>query len=215
MLVLGSTDCSRLGSETSLIVAPRDSKHFAADSIAACDFSIDALEKILLRASRAGICAGGSSAASDNRGGWRLEDNCPAIASSMMQTSVTAAGHWAGVIERFRERDNTFYADETERGFQSDDPAERRRNAYRAAGVRAGGGVSDSHRESSRRSSARASRDAIEIPGIPRRAEMRVFIGNAVGEFVHVGFADHDRTGVPEFFDDVAVRIGNEIRKDW
>ena len=213
MLVLGSTDCSRPGSETSSIVAPRDFKHFAADSIAACTSLIDALKKILFgpadpefaRAVLPQLPIIGAGGASRKIAGDRLEHDADIRHS---------AGHWSGVIERSCERHNTFYAHETERGFQSDDPAERRRNAYRAAGVRAGGGVSNSHRESSRRSSARASRNAIEIPGIPRRAEMRVFIGNAVGKFVHIGFADHDRAGVPEFFDDVTVRIGNEIRKD-
>src|SRR5580704_12911714 len=51
------------------------------------------------------------------------------------------ACHWAGMIERLRERYNTFDAHETECGLQPYNSAQSRRNAYRTAAVRTRGGV--------------------------------------------------------------------------
>src|ERR1700751_4956687 len=65
-----------------------------------------------------------------------------------------AARHWAGMIERLRERHNTFEAHEAECGLQPYNSAQSRRNAYRTAGVRTRGGVSDPHRQCSCRASA-------------------------------------------------------------
>src|ERR1700722_20981744 len=57
-----------------------------------------------------------------------------------------AARHWAGMIERLRERHNTFDAHEAECGLQPYNSAQSRRNAYRTAGVRTCGGGAEPHR---------------------------------------------------------------------
>src|SRR3984957_12036381 len=58
-----------------------------------------------------------------------------------------AARHWAGMVERLRERHNTFDAHEAECGLQPYNSAQSRRNAYRTPVSRTRGGVSDPHRQ--------------------------------------------------------------------
>jgi hypothetical protein len=43
---------------------------------------------------------------------------------------------------------------------------------------------------------------------------MRILIRDSVGEFVHVGFTEHDGTRVTELLDDIAIFIRDEIREN-
>ena len=78
---------------------------------------------------------------------------------------------------------------------EADQPAQRRRNADRAAAVRAetDGPESGGHR--GRRAAARAARCALEIPRVARGAEERIVGERLVAELRGVGLAEDDRAG--------------------
>src|SRR5581483_6673734 len=90
-------------------------------------------------------------------------------------------------------------ADDSESWLESGDAAVRRRAAHRGAGLGAVGKRSDQRGDRRRRAAARAAGDAIGVPRIVHRAEIRKRRGAAVAELVQIGFADDDRARGAQF----------------
>ena len=125
-----------------------------------------------------------------------------------------AARDRTGMVETFRKRHHACHAHKSERRLQPDDPAKRRGNADRSARIGAHGCEAHSRGDGRRRSSARAPGNSLARPGIARAAEVRVLAGDAVGELVHVGLAEKNRSGPRQPSGHVAVSVGNEIREN-
>ena len=88
--------------------------------------------------------------------------------------------------------------DLAERRLQPDEPAGRRRNADRAAGVGADRGVGHAVEHRRGRAARRSARRSARIERMPHGAERRVLVGRAERELVQVGLADEDRARVAQ-----------------
>src|SRR5262249_25612943 len=81
-------------------------------------------------------------------------------------TVLDRARHWAGVIERPRERQDPGTTRASVGRLEPDDAAERRRPTDRAAGVGTRRADHQTSRQSGARATARAARNMVEIPGV-------------------------------------------------
>jgi hypothetical protein len=121
----------------------------------------------------------------------------------------------ANAIKAGRERNHAGDGDAAEGGFEADDAAERGGDADGAAGVRADAAVAEARRDGGRRAAAGAAGNAGEIPRIAHGTEVGIIGSDAIGELVHVGLAEEDRTGFFELRDDLGVVLGNEIFQNF
>jgi len=65
------------------------------------------------------------------------------------------------------------------------------------------------------RSAARPARDPFGVVRIPNGAEMRMVIGDPVGEFVHAGLAHEHGSGLGQFSVDPGIAVGNSFGEDF
>src|SRR6266849_5019900 len=105
----------------------------------------------------------------------------------------------ADEIKEGRERNDARGGDAADAGLEADDAAERRRDADGAARVSANGPIAEAGSNGCCGAAAGTAGYAGEVPWIARRAVMRIVGGDAVGEFVEVGFAEEDGAGFSEF----------------
>jgi hypothetical protein len=101
------------------------------------------------------------------------------------------------MVERPGEREGPGEADASVGRLQTDDAAERRRDADRAARIAAEGERHLVGRERDRRATAGAARHPLSVPRVPRRALEEVDGGDPPGELVGRGLPDQDRAGLP------------------
>lgn len=96
----------------------------------------------------------------------------------------------ADAIEAGREGNDTVNGDAAESGFEADDTAEGCGDAEGAAGIGANAAITEAGGKGGSRASAGATRNAGKIPGIASGTEVGIVGGDAIGEFVKVGFAE-------------------------
>ena len=114
-------------------------------------------------------------------------------------------GERADLVERAGERDDPVAADPAVRRFHADDPAQRRRLADRAAGIRADRQRGVECRDRRCRAAAAAARHPVERPRVGGRTIGGVLGRGAHRELVHVGLAEDDRARLAEPLRDVGV----------
>ncbi len=104
--------------------------------------------------------------------------------------------HGPDLFERVCIRDQPVAGDPAIRGFQSHDPAECRRTADGAAGIRPE--CHPHHTSGNGRSTAagRTARNTTGIMGVQRRAERGILGGGAHAELVHVRLSDNRCSGI-------------------
>src|SRR5689334_296867 len=103
--------------------------------------------------------------------------------------------YWSSAIQSRGERDHAILVDLAAHGFESHNTAKRGGNADGAARIGADAGVAETRSNAGCGASAGTARNASQVPRIVRGAEMRIVRSHAVGELVHVGFAEEDRAG--------------------
>ena len=121
----------------------------------------------------------------------------------------------ARVIERQAQRHHALAAHPFVGRLQSHHAAERRRDANRSARVRTRGERHESRRHRRSRPAARSAGNALRIPRIPNRAEVRIVRGDAIGKLVQPGLADHVGARVIQLAHDRRVIVRHEIREDF
>ena len=129
----------------------------------------------------------------------------PAVALERRGEHGRGAGEEPGSLERGCERHAAGARDATERGLQSEDPAERRRQPDRTAGVGADREVDDSCRDRGGRPAARTARHPLEVPRVARRATRRVLRRDAPTELVRPSDAGDHRARRPQALHDQRV----------
>ena len=120
------------------------------------------------------------------------------------------AGQRAGLVERRGEGDHPVAADGAVGRLQPDDPAQRRRLADRAAGVRADRPRREAGRDGGGAAAARAARDARAVPRVEHRPVGRVLVRRAHRELVLVGLAQQRRPGSRQALHD-GGRVGRPV----
>ena len=123
-------------------------------------------------------------------------------------------GHRADLVERRGERYQSEPRHPAISRFKSGDPAERRRLADGAAGIASQCGHAFIGRHRRARPAAGAAGHAVQIPRVVGDVKIRVLVGRAHGELVHVGFTDQHRPGVFQSLDDRRVVGRDEIFKN-
>src|SRR5690348_10944118 len=126
-----------------------------------------------------------------------------------------ATGQRAGMVQRYGQRYDSLAAYQAERRLQSNDSAQRRRNANRTSGIRTYRGKSDSRSQRRCRPAARASRYAVRVPWIARRAVMRILRSNPIGEFVEIRFSEQNGSGIRQLLGDLCVSRGDKIPQNF
>ena len=81
---------------------------------------------------------------------------------------------------------------------EADKAVERRRDAYRAAGVRANGNLAHAVRATDSRAAGRAAGDACAVHHAARRAKMMIDADTGKSQFRHVGFANNHRAALTQ-----------------
>src|SRR5260370_4834455 len=94
-----------------------------------------------------------------------------------------------------RERDRAIRIHSADRGFKADDATEGSGDADGATSVRADAAETETGGNGGSGSSTGAARDARKIPGIIDGTGVRDVGSHAVGEFLHVAFAEEDDAG--------------------
>src|SRR5215470_13091763 len=122
-----------------------------------------------------------------------------------------AAGHGADKIESGGKRNRAFNADAADAGFESRKSAKRGGNANRAASIGANAAVTQTGRQRRGRPAAGAARDALKVPGIANRTEVRIVAGDAVCELVQIAFAKENRARIFQRSDHGRIVQGNKI----
>ncbi len=105
-----------------------------------------------------------------------------------------AAGQGPGGVQRRAQRHDAVGRDPADGDLQAGQPAERGRQAHRAAGVGADAPRCHPCRHRDAGAAARAAGGAggLQVPGVPGGAEVRVGAPAAIGELHRVGLADDD-----------------------
>ncbi len=114
-------------------------------------------------------------------------------------------GEYPGLIEARCECDHPVARHPAVRGLDPGDAGEGGRLTDRAAGIGAGGDWREPGGQRRRRPARGAPRYLGRIPGILDRPVIARLVGGAHGKFVHVGLAEHDRTGRLEARDDGGI----------
>src|SRR6266852_8656781 len=96
-----------------------------------------------------------------------------------------------------RERHDTFDGNATDTGLEANDAAEGSGDADGAACVCADAAVAETCSYCCRRAAAGTAGNAVQVPRVSRRSVMRILGGDAVREFVKIGFAEKDRARFP------------------
>src|SRR5712691_9973763 len=96
-----------------------------------------------------------------------------------------------------RERHDTFDGNATDTGLEADDAAEGSGDADGSSSVRADAAIAESRGNGCRRAAAGTAGNAVQVPRVSRRSVMRILGGDAVREFVKIGFAEKDRARFP------------------
>ena len=136
-------------------------------------------------------------------GSRRRAASCTVRASGPTQSRRGESGITPSTLTRPRVR------------LEADDAAERSRNADGAASVGADAAIAEAGGDGGSGATAGTAGNAREIPGIVDGAVVRVVAGDAVGELVHVGFADDDGACILELADDCGIFRGNEILQNF
>ena len=124
------------------------------------------------------------------------------------------ARHRTGHLQRVPRPVGRMGRDEADRRTQTDDAAERCRDAERTAEIGAFGERNHAGGERRGAAAGRSARALAGVPGIARPAEDFVERVAAGGEFRAVGLAEDDRARVPEPSDDLSVLVGHVVGVD-
>ncbi len=124
------------------------------------------------------------------------------------------AGKGSHVVEGEVEGEDASAADATVGGLEAYGVAEGGGDADGAPGVAAHGHEAEVGGDGGTGATGGAAGDAIGIPGVADGAEVGVRRGDAIGEFVHVGFAEEDGAGGGEFFGDGGVGGGEVVLEE-
>jgi hypothetical protein len=120
------------------------------------------------------------------------------------------ARHRPRGVARVGDRRDALLRVAPERRPQAADAVERGRDAHRASGVGAEPGRGHPRGDGVAGAARGAPRDARGIVGVAGGAERRVVAGDAEGELVHVGLAEHDRARADQRLGDRRVARGHE-----
>src|ERR1700676_834591 len=117
-------------------------------------------------------------------------------------------------MEPWRKRNDAFHTDAAKSWFEADDAAESSRNANGTTSVAPNAAVAEACGNGGSGAAAGAAWNARWIPRVVYGAVVRIVAGDAVGELVHVGFAENDRASFLELCDDRGVVLRNELGKN-
>src|SRR3989442_15987535 len=117
------------------------------------------------------------------------------------------------VTQRHGERTNPRKSAAAIRWFQADNATERSGNSNRSAGIRPERTESKAEGNSARRSATRSAGDSVWIPGIARRAVMRIDRCYSVSKLVQVRFSNDYGAPILQHFYGKRILFRDSIRE--